>query len=167
MSRKKNYIGAAGELRAASELALRGYVTHLPSIDEGGDLYVVVEDSGATTRVQVKTSASPNSTKFPGHIGHQVNIKGSLLQVGLQPEVVFVVHCLHGGAWRSLVMKQSDVLGVLSGGVPAVGQQKVWWIVFDGTDQPHSGGAGGAGLSAFLNNWNAIFPVVATTGTQI
>jgi hypothetical protein len=51
MSRSKNYLGAAGELRVASELSLRGYIVHVPVVDEGGDLWVVNEDAGHSQRV--------------------------------------------------------------------------------------------------------------------
>ena len=165
MARAKNYIGAAGELRTASELSLRGYVTHIPAVDEGGDLFAVIDDTGAHHRVQVKTSASPSMQKWGNHTAHQVSIKAGLLQAGVQ--LMFVFNCIHAGSWHSLVTTQANFLTVMPGAVPAAGKSKNVWIVFDQQNRVTLGSPNGADVTNMLDAWDAHFPVIPTTGTVI
>lgn len=160
--RAKLYIGAAGELRTGSELSLRGYLIHLPVMDEGGDIWVVVEDTGAATRVQVKTSASPNRTQWPGKVAHQVNIKGALLQAS--QSLTFVFHCIHDGVWHTFVMTRDELAAILPGKLPQPSGQKVVWFVFDGTGSVRLGSSKGPSMQYYADAWDDHFPLVQSTG---
>jgi hypothetical protein len=144
---------------------LRGYIVHIPAVDEGGDLWVVNEDSGQTRRVQVKTCASPSTTKWPALIAHQVSIKGSLLQPG--QELVFVFHLLHSGAWHTLVIHAQALAAIVPGGVPAANQTKNVWFVFHPDGRVTIGGMGGVSVEQYLGAWDGYFPVVHQTGVVL
>jgi hypothetical protein len=164
MPRSKIYVGAAGEFRAGSELSLRGYVVHLPVVDEGGDLWTVVEDSGVAARIQVKTSASRNRTKWSNHIAHQINIKAALLQPGQQ--VNFVVHCIHDRSWHTLVMSRDELVALLPGALPGAGRTKTVWFVFSQTGDILIGGTGGPSARTYLDSWDSHFPLIDPTGAN-
>jgi len=57
----------AGHLAVMSELALRGYNVAIPQIDVGDDVFVVNDETGVMSRLQVKTSSrtrQKQSTKY-------------------------------------------------------------------------------------------------------
>ena len=56
------HVGKAGQLAVMSEFALRGYNVAIPEIDTGDDVFVVNDQKGAMSRIQVKT-ANPKIKK--------------------------------------------------------------------------------------------------------
>jgi hypothetical protein len=98
-------------------------------------------------------------------VGHQVSIKGSLLQPA--QSLIFVIHCLHDQAWRTLVLHAQALATLVPGGIPRPDQTKNVWLVFDPNGPITLGGTSGAPLNRYLEAWSDHFPVLEATGISL
>jgi hypothetical protein len=160
--RKTAYAGAAGELRAASELSLRGYIVHIPLVDEGGDLWALAEDAGNSFRVQVKTAVATNLRRSPGNVSLQINFKGGSFQVAKQ--MTLVLHSIFDRAWHTIVMNRDELAAIAPGGLPEKSGQKSLWFIFLPNGAAFLGGVKGPSLSRYVDAWDRYFPNVPSTG---
>lgn len=151
----KSYLGTAGELRAASELSLRGYVAHIPTVDEGADLWAVDHGNGIGKRIQVKTSAYPDLAKIPGFICYQVSIDGTILG---STDISLVIYIYVFGDWRCYILTAPQ-LQTLRGGSAST----TVLLVLDSHDRVTVGGKGGGLLDPYRDAWDAEFPVLPGT----
>lgn len=163
--RRVNYLGKAGELRVASELSLRGYITHMPAVDEGGDLFAVHADTLESFRLQVKTCATPNYTQIHGGTSYLVNIKGSLLKATKSP-IYFILHCVHDREWWTFVFSREELVNAMPGAAPTGEGQKSLYIGFH-KDDVKLGGAGGKSIKARRDAWGTHFPALDKTGVDL
>lgn len=59
MSRVQNlYIGKSGQLAVMAEFLARGYNVAVPEVDRGDDIFVVKDQGGDLSRIQVKTAVA-------------------------------------------------------------------------------------------------------------
>jgi hypothetical protein len=59
MPKKLNlYVGRAGQMAVMAEFLARGYNVAVPEVDIGDDIFVVKDDSGDYSRVQVKAAVA-------------------------------------------------------------------------------------------------------------
>jgi hypothetical protein len=59
MSKKSNlYIGRAGQLVVMAEFLMRGWNVAIPEVDIGDDLFIIKDEDGALSRIQVKTASA-------------------------------------------------------------------------------------------------------------
>ena len=87
-----------------SEFSLRGYNVAIPQIDEGDDVFVVNNTSGAMWRIQVKT-ARPRSQKKSS--SYQFHVKASSISTPLTPDLHFTFLLRHQDRWRFLVIDRA------------------------------------------------------------
>jgi len=87
MSKAKLYLGRAGQMVVMSEFLDRGYNVAVPEVDAGDHIFVVKDDSGEFTRIQVKTSRS--KTTNHGAIT-QYNVRLSQLKLPIVPEIWYI-----------------------------------------------------------------------------
>lgn len=151
----KSYLGAAGELRAASELSLRGYVAHIPTVDEGADLWAVDHGNGIGKRIQVKTSAYPNLTKIEGFICYQISIDSAILA---STDISLVIYIYAFGDWQCYVTTAPQ-LQALRGN----SKSTTVLLVLDDQGRVTVGGKGGGLLDPYRDAWDAEFPVLEGT----
>jgi hypothetical protein len=107
MSAKHNcYLGRSGQLAVMARLLKRGYNVAVPEVDRGDDLYVVHDDYGELTRVQVKGATAKGKKRLSAAF----NISLAQLQRPHHPELVYVLALMHGDVWGDfLVIPRPDL----------------------------------------------------------
>jgi len=166
MTKASNYLGTAGELHIASELALRGYVVHVPMTDEGGDLFLVRESDGVTGRIQVKASLEGVHPKLPGYPAFTFTIKSAMLSAPNASTVKNKLLCAmlmiatNSKSWSTTLVIPARVLLKLSPLQAGSPSKTIWIIVDPATGDLHLGGKGGYILNRYAKNWDRFFPVV-------
>lgn len=63
MSKQTHYTGRAGQLAVMAEFLIRGYNVAIPEVDIGDDIFVVSDNTGEYSRVQVKTTLAKSTKK--------------------------------------------------------------------------------------------------------
>lgn len=102
MSQRQNlYVGRAGQMAVMAEFLLRGWNVALPEVDLGEDIFVVKDETGDLSRVQVKTA-----TARPLQIGYSAQFNVSLDQLLTQrvPELVYVFAIRSFEGWGPFVI---------------------------------------------------------------
>ncbi|WP_327079382.1 hypothetical protein [Polaromonas sp. CG_9.5] len=154
----KSYLGTAGELRAASELSLRGYVAHIPTVDEGADLWAVDHKSGTGRRLQIKTAAQPDFSKLTGFINFQISIEINLLK---DPNIHIVIYLYVFGEWQCYVLTSTQLMGLrgksTSSNIPLV-------LHCDG--DVTVGRKKGKSINSYRDAWNTDFPPLQNTSAM-
>src|ERR1700712_5628661 len=74
--RQSLYVGRAGQMAVMAEFLWRGWNVALPEVDVGEDIFVVQDETGELSRVQVKTA-----TAKPLQIGYAAQFSISLSQL--------------------------------------------------------------------------------------
>jgi hypothetical protein len=88
MSKKNNlYLGKAGQLVAMAEFLARGWNVAVPEVDIGDDIFVVRDETGDYSRVQVKTSSG--ISRKTG-ISAQFNLPISQIEELPTPELTYI-----------------------------------------------------------------------------
>ena len=90
-----------------AEFLLRGWNVALPEIDLGEDLFVINDETGGLTRVQVKTA-----TARPQRDGYSAQFNVSLRQLysPRTPELVYVFAIRSGAGWEPFVVIERPAL---------------------------------------------------------
>jgi hypothetical protein len=106
-TRQNLYVGRAGQLAVMAELLWRGWNTALPEVDVGDDVFVVKDDSGELSRVQVKT-ATARAQKG----GYSATFKVALRQLRRPrtPDLAYVFAIRGASGWEPFVVIGRDVL---------------------------------------------------------
>lgn len=102
MSQKQNlYVGRAGQMAVMAEFLLRGWNVALPEVDVGEDVFVVKDETGDLSRVQVKTA-----TVRPSQSGYSVQFSLSLKQLLTQrvPDLVYIFAIRSLEGWEPFVV---------------------------------------------------------------
>jgi len=108
MSTRQNlYVGRAGQLAVMAELLWRGWNTALPEVDVGDDVFVVKDDSGELSRVQVKT-ATARAQKG----GYSATFKVALNQLRRPrtPDLAYVFAIRGASGWEPFVIIEREAL---------------------------------------------------------
>lgn len=155
------YVGMSGHLAAMSEFLSLGYNVSSPEVDRGDDVFVVRDEDGDLSRIQVKT-ANGRTTRY----GYRATVKMPRLQLETprKPEVYCVFPVRHDSRWKDFVvisredlftMWRATGMGSLVGPVPAQ-QQLVIQLGF----RPDSVRTGSADFQPYRNNWNRYWPTI-------
>jgi hypothetical protein len=108
MSTRQNlYVGRSGQMAVMAEFLWRGWNTALPEVDLGDDVFVVKDDSGDLSRVQVKTATARvqkngYSAKFM--------VALSQLRTPRTPDLVYVFAVRGAAGWEPFVVIGRDAL---------------------------------------------------------
>lgn len=144
-----------------AEFLVRGYNVAIPEVDVGDDIFVVRDQDGEYTRVQVKTAIAVLSNR-----GYQARyaLKFSQLENPSRPETWYVFVNRVQEQWRSyLVVARRELYGIYSRKqIGAINQHGVLslYIAYSETDVTCSG----QDFSHYLNNWDA-WPYVHHDGS--
>jgi hypothetical protein len=155
------YTGMSGHLATMSEFLSLGYNAAIPEVDRGDDVFVVRDDDGNLSRIQVKT-ANARTTQY----GYRatVNVPRLQLETPRSPEVYYVFPVRHESRWKDfVVISREDLftiwmatnMGSLAGPVPAK-QKLVIQLAF----RPNSVRTGTADFQPYRNNWNRYWPTI-------
>jgi hypothetical protein len=102
MSTRQNlYIGRAGQMAVMAEFLWRGWNTALPEVDLGDDVFVVKDDSGDLSRVQVKTATAQTQGN-----GYSARFKVALKQLRTPrtPDLVYVFAIRGSSGWEPFIV---------------------------------------------------------------
>ena len=101
MSSKQNcYLGRSGQMAVMARLLHRGYNVAVPEVDRGDDLYVMHDEIGELTRVQVKSATARGVKRVSGAF----NISRAQLERPHQPELFYVLALHDQGVWRDFLI---------------------------------------------------------------
>ena len=102
MSKKYNlYLGQAGQAYAMSEFLKRGYNVAIPQVDVGDDIFVLEDENGLFSRIQVKTSkATPRRFGFSAKFNLSLN---QLTRV-TRPNLYYIFVIDHDFKWQSSII---------------------------------------------------------------
>jgi hypothetical protein len=148
-------------LAAMSEFLSLGYNVAIPEVDRGDDVFVVRDDDGNLSRIQVKTA---NARTTPHGYKATVNVPRLQLETPRRPEVYYVFPVRHDGRWKDfVVISREDLntiwkatnMGSLVGQIP-VKQKLVIQLAF----RPNSVRTGAADFQPYRNNWNRYWPTI-------
>ncbi len=153
------YTGMSGQFAAMSEFLSLGYNVATPEVDRGDDVFVVRDDDGDLSRIQVKT-ANAQTTRY----GYRatVNVPKLQLETPRNPELYYVIPVRHENRWKDFVVisrqdldaiRTASDLGSLVGLAPAK-QSFVIQLAF----RHNSVLTGAADFQPYRNNWNRYWP---------
>jgi hypothetical protein len=108
MSKKNNlYLGKAGQLVAMAEFLALGWNVAVPEVDIGDDIFVVKDETGDYTRVQVKTSSG--MIRKTG-ISAQFSLPLAQLEGAPTPELTYIFLVRYDNTWlRPLVIRRNEL----------------------------------------------------------
>jgi hypothetical protein len=101
MSQQNLYLGRAGQMAVMAEFLWRGWNVAVPEVDVGEDIFVVEDETGELSRVQVKTATAKSLQS-----GYTVQFNISLKQLMTRrvPDLiyVFVIRSVRG--WEPFIL---------------------------------------------------------------
>src|SRR4051794_26704466 len=117
MSTRQNlYVGRAGQMAVMAEFLWRGWNTALPEVDLGDDVFVVKDDSGDLSRIQVKTATA--RAQRNGYSA-RFRVTWNQLRAPRTPDLVYVFAIRGIGSWepfiiigRGALLKEHELKGV-------------------------------------------------------
>lgn len=109
MSKLQNlYLGKAGQFIVMGELLSRGWNVAVPEVDKGDDIFVVRDENGEFTRVQVKTAyAKGNKTNG---FSAQFNIPLKQLKTAVTPQLVYIFVIRFNEKWQDFIIISREQL---------------------------------------------------------
>jgi hypothetical protein len=105
---KKSHLGKAGQLAAMAEFLLRGYNVAIPEVDVGDDIFVVDDQVGDLSRIQVKTATLRRGATY-GHGSAQFKLSRHQLQNARPVDLTYVFVLRRLGAWRFYVVAREEL----------------------------------------------------------
>lgn len=109
MSKMQNlYTGASGQAVAMSEFLVRGYNVAVPEVDRGDDLFVIADQDGEFSRIQVKTAIA--KLKSRGGYSAQFLLPVNQLRMPRTPELHYIFVVRYQDTWSDLLVLSRDVL---------------------------------------------------------
>jgi hypothetical protein len=144
-----------------SEFLSLGYNVAIPEVDRGDDVFVVRDDDGNLSRIQVKT-ANARTTQYGFRA--TVNVPRLQLETPRRPEVYHVFPVRHDSRWKDfVVISRPDLftiwratdMGSLVGLAPAK-QHLVIPLAF----RPNSVQKGSADFQPYRNNRTRYWPSI-------
>ena len=108
MSRRQNlYVGRSGQMAVMAELLWRGWNVALPEVDVGDDVFVVKDETGDLSRVQVKTA---NARPDPNGYSAQFSVSLKQLRTPRTPDLVYVFAVRGTGGWEPFLIIDREAL---------------------------------------------------------
>ncbi len=110
MSARGLYVGRGGQMVVMAEFLVRGYNVAIPEVDRGDDIFVVQDDNGTLSRVQVKTA---NLRSLPGASPRsEGQFKVSLKQLKTLriPDINYVFVARAETGWRDFLVVSREAL---------------------------------------------------------
>lgn len=147
MSKKKNlYLGKAGQFVVMSEFLVKGWNMAIPEVDIGDDIFVVKDQNGDFSRIQVKT-ATGQKKKYG--FSAQFNIPLLQLEKVFTPDLTYVLTVRFDGKWgcflvvkRDTPLEEYQLFNIGS----TQGTQLILYVKFDGK-----------GVSCGNRNWTRFY----------
>jgi hypothetical protein len=149
------YIGRAGQLLVMSEFLLRGWNAALPEVDVGDDVFVVKDESGDLSRIQVKTAISKPSG---GAYTAQFAVGLSQPKTPRNPDLIYVFTVRHGPNWGPYLIIPREKLRQ-EHEFHHIGSASMERLILRFVYEPDRARCGTRDLSAFLNDWTK-WPVI-------
>lgn len=157
----KQQIGFAGQTAVMTEFSILGYITSIPGVDMGDDIFVVSHPTSKLYRIQVKTSqGTPQSN---GSIYYQFNVKEAAIHNPTGKADHFIFCCRLPQGWNFYIFDRGALSAyVKNSGIGSVsGANRVFTFIYT----PGVGGSAptttvsGQPVNAHLNDWTA-WPVI-------
>lgn len=150
MSKQTQYTGRAGQLAVMAEFLVRGYNVAIPEVDVGDDIFVVSDESGDYSRVQVKTTLAKPTRH--GYSARYV-IKLSQLERRTFPPSWYVFANRIGDEWSSFLVIPRQNLYELYDNYEIGSLTKSGLITLYLSYREDSVICSEQDLSKYLNNW--------------
>ncbi len=149
------YIGRAGQLAVMSEFLLRGWNAALPEVDVGDDVFVVKDEGGKLSRIQVKTATSKHSGDA---YTAQFAVGLSQLKTPRNPDLIYIFTVRHGPNWGPYLIIPRDALRQEHElhRIGSASKERLILRFVYGRDRVR---CGTRDLSAFLNDWSR-WPII-------
>ena len=149
MSRRNLYIGKSGQMAVMSEFLIRGYNVAIPEVDIGDDIFVVRDDDGELSRIQVKAATA---RKRRGCFFAQFRVPFRQLATPLVPDLYYVFTVRRNERWEEfLVLGRRDLYDQYV--TNSVGSRSREDVVFPFTFFDQDVACQGQGFQASRNNW--------------
>lgn len=101
MSRRNLYIGKSGQMAVMAEYLARGYNVAIPEVDIGDDIFVVRDEIGEFSRIQVKSATARNRT---GGFTAQFSVLFRQLETPLIPDLYYVFTARRNERWEEFLI---------------------------------------------------------------
>lgn len=135
-----------------AEFLVRGYNVAIPEVDVGDDIFVVRDDDGEYSRIQVKTTlATRSATGYRARYA----IKFSQLENPTRPETWYVFVNRWQEEWHScLVIARRELYGIYTRyHIGSLNEQGILLLNLSYTATKVT--CSGHDFSSYLNNWNS------------
>lgn len=107
LQRKNLYIGKAGQFVVMSEFLARGWNVAVPEVDVGDDIFVVRDEIGDFSRIQVKTA---HATARKNGFSAQFNLPIEQLRRLTSPELTYCFMIRFEDEWLKPIIIKRQVL---------------------------------------------------------
>jgi len=148
------YTGRSGHLAVMAQFLHRGYNAAIPEVDRGDDIFVVRDEDGEMTRIQVKAANGRGVQRW--YATYKIPLRQ--LQTIHTPELYYVFAIHHDGGWNDFViLSRMDLedMGTRQRIGRVHGEYLYIRLSFSATDVR----CGGQNLQPYRNNWSA-WPVI-------
>ncbi|MBX3533328.1 MAG: hypothetical protein KF826_03175 [Xanthobacteraceae bacterium] len=161
MARTHN-TGKAGQFAVMAELALRGYNVAIPEIDIGDDVFVLNDDTGRLSRIQVKTGTGKKLSSYDRAYRCQYSVRDSHVSGAASQGVHYVLAGRCGKSWRFLVLERGVLNHLMNNGWGTKmknGSTMLSVVFITRSEVKSSTDKTGIDLSAYASNWDA-WPII-------
>jgi hypothetical protein len=150
------YVGRAGQMAVMAEFLWRGWNTALPEVDLGDDVFVVKDDSGDLSRIQVKTATARRQRN-----GYSARFRVAFnqLRTPRTPDLIYVFAVRGPSGWEPFVIIGRDAL-LREHELQGVGSVNAGSVVFRFVVSAARLTCSGRDLTIFLDDWSR-WPVLA------
>ena len=101
MSRRNLYIGKSGQMAVMSEFLARGYNVAIPEVDIGDDIFVVRDENGELSRIQVKAATAKDKKRG---FTAQFSVQSRQLATLLIPDLYYVFTVRRNEQWEEFLI---------------------------------------------------------------
>jgi hypothetical protein len=106
-ARNNLYVGRAGQMVVMAEFLWRGWNVAIPEVDVGEDIFVVEDQTGELSRVQVKTATA--QSRGEGYTA-QFTLSFQQLRTTRVPDLIYVFAIREGSRWEPFIIMDRDTL---------------------------------------------------------
>jgi hypothetical protein len=151
MSNRQNlYVGRSGQLAVMAEFLMRGYNVAIPEVDVGEDLFVVRDDNGDLSRIQVKCSIAKQRRR-QGYAA-SFNLRLDQLEKPARPEVHYVFAVRQAERWDDfIVIARASLYELHTKGVGSASKGRVVVSLSTATGELR---CNNISLERYRNNWS-------------
>lgn len=110
MSARGLYVGRGGQMVVMAEFLVRGYNVAVPEVDRGDDIFVVQDDNGTLSRVQVKTGNLRELTGATPRTEGQFKVSLKQLKTLRIPDITYVLVARSERGWGDFLVVSRDAL---------------------------------------------------------